>query len=264
MDSLPPLYTKDPTNRFSNRAADYAKYRPTYPSEAIDLLLEGFTHPISKHPVTVADIGAGTGISARLLAERGATVIAIEPNEAMRSAAEPHANVTFQEGTAEQTGLPTQSVDLVLCAQSFHWFDKEAALTEFHRILKPGGRVALMWNDRNPADPFTEEYSEILRRAADREIFDRGDRKSPERLAASEGFGDFQTHSFTHTYPLDRDALIGLVLSSSYMPKEGAAYEQLLADLQNLFDRWAVNDQVTLSYRTMVYVARSVDLRDDG
>jgi len=257
MDALPPLHTKDPTNRFSNRAADYAKYRPTYPPEAIDLLLEGFTHS-----VTAADVGAGTGISARLLADRGAAVIAIEPNAEMRSAAEPHPGVTFREGTAEQTGLPTQSVDLVLCAQSFHWFNKAAALTEFHRILKPEGRIALMWNDRDPDDPFTEEYSEILCRTADREIFDRGERKSPDRLAESELFENFQTHRFTHTYLLDRDALIGLVLSSSYMPKEGKAYEQLLGDLQDLFDRWSTDGKVTLSYRTMVYVAKTVDSRD--
>jgi ubiquinone/menaquinone biosynthesis C-methylase UbiE len=258
MDELPPLHTKDPTNRFSNRAADYAKYRPTYPAEAIDLLLEGFTHP-----VVAADIGAGTGISARLLAERGATVIAIEPNAEMRSMAAPHPSVFFQDGTAEQTNIPTQSVDLVLCAQSFHWFDKKIALTEFHRILKPEGRIALMWNDRNPDDPFTEEYSEILRRTADHEVFDRGERKSPAHLAESELFENFQTHSFTHLYPLDRDGLIGLVLSSSYMPKEGEAYEQLLADLQDLFDRRAADGKVALSYRTMVYIATAVDIRDN-
>lgn len=257
MDALPPLHTKDPTNRFSNRAEDYAKYRPTYPIKAIDLLLPGFTHPIR-----AADIGAGTGISARLLADRGATVTAIEPNEAMRSMAVPHPGVTFQAGTAEQTGLPAQSVDLVLCAQSFHWFQKEAALVEFHRILKPGGRVALIWNDRNPDDPFTGEYSEILGRAADPETFYKSDRKSPDQLASSELFENFQSHTFVHSHALDRDGLIGLMQSSSYMPKAGEAYQQLLIDLQELCDRWSGDGLVTISYRTMVYRAEAIDIRD--
>jgi SAM-dependent methyltransferase len=251
--SLPqPLHTQNPLDRFSNRAQDYANYRPSYPAAAIDLILQGLGKPSR---LVVADVGAGTGISARLMADRGATVWAIEPNAAMRAAAAPHALVEFRDGTAEQTGLPDQSVDLVLCCQSFHWFNKPVALAEFHRILKPNGRVALMWNNRNLDDPFTQEYSAIVGKAADRQIFDQDDRKSAAALEQSRWFTNFRIHTPLHTYALNQEGLIGLVLSSSYVPKSGERYEPLLVELQDLYQRWANADRVQLSYRVNLFLA---------
>ena len=119
---LPPLYTQAPTERFSSRAEDYAKHRPTYPPEAIAQLLTGLGDPpqlvaadlvaadLVAADLVAADIGAGTGISARLLAELGMRVMAIEPNVAMRAAADPHPLVEFRAGVAEQTGLAAQSI----------------------------------------------------------------------------------------------------------------------------------------------------------
>jgi ubiquinone/menaquinone biosynthesis C-methylase UbiE len=251
--SLPqPLHTQNPLDRFSNRAQDYAKYRPSYPSEAIDLIVQGLGEPSR---LVVADVGAGTGISARLMADRGATVWAIEPNAAMRAAAAPHALVVFRDGTAEQTGLPNQSVDLVLCCQSFHWFNKPVALAEFHRILKPHGRVALMWNDRNLDDPFTQQYSTIVGKVADRQIFDQADRKSGAALEQSRWFTNFRAHTPLYTHRLTWEELIGLVRSSSYVPKSGELYEQLRIALQELYQRWADADRVQLSYRVNLYLA---------
>ncbi len=148
-----PLHTMNPLSRFSDRAADYAKYRPSYPDQAIATILEGLGNPSQ---LVAADIGAGTGISSRLLAERGVRVLAIEPNPSMREAASPHALVEFRNGTAEATNLPDSSVDLVTCFQAFHWFDPAPTLWEFHRILKPSGRLALVWNDRSQEDEFTK------------------------------------------------------------------------------------------------------------
>ncbi|GAB4374356.1 MAG: class I SAM-dependent methyltransferase [Elainellaceae cyanobacterium] len=255
----PPLYTQNPLGRFSDRAHDYARYRPSYPPEAIDLILQGLA-PSSL--LTVADIGAGTGISAQLLAERGARVWAIEPNAAMRAAAIPGPLIPgplieFLEGTAEETGLPGQSVDLVLCCQSFHWFNQPVALAEFHRILKPEGRVALMWNDRNLADPFTQEFSEVLAKAADRQIYDRDDRKSGAILASSSLFTNFRKQTLVHSHTLNLQGLTGLVLSSSYIPKTGEAYEQLMVDLQALYQRWAshADKPIVLSYQVKLFLA---------
>ncbi len=107
-------------------------------------------------------MGAGTGICSRLLADRGARVLAIEPNDAMRAAAEDHPRVEWQRGTAERTGLEDSGVDLVVCAQAFHWFEPQAALQEFHRILRPGGRLALIWNKRDNSDPFTAGYRQAI------------------------------------------------------------------------------------------------------
>ncbi len=143
VDPTAPLHTMAPTSRFANRAEDYKKFRPTYPAAAIDAVIEGLAEA---RTLTAADIGAGTGISSRLLADRGVRVIAIEPNAAMREAAEPHPLVQWREGTAERTGLGDHAVDLVVCAQAFHWFEPVAAVREFGRVLKRGGRLALMWN----------------------------------------------------------------------------------------------------------------------
>ncbi len=136
-----PRFELSPTSRFADRASDYARFRPSYPAEAIDAALAGM--PIASGLVA-ADIGAGTGISSRLFAERGVRVLAVEPNAAMRESAEPHEGVTFVDGTAEATGLESASVDLVICAQAFHWFRPVEALAEFRRIVKPGGRLVTL------------------------------------------------------------------------------------------------------------------------
>ena len=111
--------TLSSVTRFTDRASDYVKYRPTYPAAAIDAILDGLGSPAE---IVAADVGAGTGISARLLGDRGVRVLAVEPGDAMRAAAAPHANVTWTIGSAEATDLAPESLDLVLCAQSFHWF----------------------------------------------------------------------------------------------------------------------------------------------
>src|SRR4051794_7813043 len=122
------LHELNPMGRFNDRAADYVKFRPTYPAAAIDRILDGLGDPAR---LTVADVGAGTGILSRLLAERNVPVLAIEPAQGMRAAAAPHENVTWLTATAESTGLADASVDLVVCAQSFHWFRATDAIREF-------------------------------------------------------------------------------------------------------------------------------------
>lgn len=254
----PPLHTQNPLGRFTNRAEEYARYRPSYPTAAIDIILAGLT----AQPV-IADIGSGTGIAARQFAERGATVWAVEPNRAMREVAIPHERVEFHAATAEETRLPDRSIDLITCCQSFHWFRPEASLAEFQRILKAAGRIALMWNDRDLDDPFTQEYTQILRLGSDHSIFDRSDRKSSDALAHNFRFTNFRSHTFAHRYELDLEGLMGLTLSASYVQKEGAAHEQLLVDLQALYDRWIeatgnADGLVQVIYRTNVYLAESV------
>jgi SAM-dependent methyltransferase len=113
-------------SRFDDRAADYVQYRPSYPASAVDHLLSGLGE---LDTLIAADIGAGTGISARLLGDRGVRVVAVEPGAAMRGAAAPHPNVRWVAGVAEATGLAPQSVDLALAAQAFHWFRPAEALT---------------------------------------------------------------------------------------------------------------------------------------
>jgi SAM-dependent methyltransferase len=220
----------DPTGRFSTRAADYAKYRPTYPAATLDAILSGLRPPAT---LLAADMGAGTGISARALAERGVHVLAIEPNRAMRDEAEPHPRVSFIDATAERTGLPPGSIDLVLCAQSFHWFESGPALAEFKRILVPGGRVALVWNGRNRGDPVADEYDRLVREAA---TIPPSHLRQPAVGAAllAAGLSNVREVSAVGGQSLDLAGVIGRARSASYVPASGPAWERLEAGLRAL------------------------------
>ncbi|MBD5635763.1 MAG: class I SAM-dependent methyltransferase, partial [Candidatus Eremiobacteraeota bacterium] len=129
--------------RFFGLAERYDRFRPDYPPAAIEAILAGLPSG-----AVVADIGAGTGISTRALSAAGARAIAIEPNDEMRAFA-CASGVDARAGSAENTGLATGSVDVVGCFQAFHWFANAAPLAEFVRILRPGGRLAIVWNERD-------------------------------------------------------------------------------------------------------------------
>ena len=236
------------TSRFGPRAQAYAAFRPTYPPAAIDAALAGLGDP---HGLTIADVGAGTGISSRLFAERGVRVIAIEPNGPMREAAQPHARVRWIDGTAEATGLPDSSVDAVVACQAFHWFATPQAMAEFRRIARR--RAALLQYERDEADPFTHAYGEIVRTYAT-------DDTEALRLAALEIFAGFPGARVTRgSYPskqrLDREALLGRAASASYLPQSGPAAERLRADLEALFARFSNDGIVEMVTATHVLVA---------
>ena len=247
----------DSVERFNDRADDYVRYRPTYPAPAIDAILDGLGSPAR---LMAADVGAGTGISARLLAARGVHVVAIEPGEAMRRAAAPHDHVHWIAGLAEATGLRTASADLALSAQSFHWFRPADALTECARILKRGGRLAIMWNRRSTTDPFTAGYRQAIldvggEVAAERMPFD------PDVLERSGLFTSPTRRLFANAQRLDMAGLIGRARSASYVPKSGPNGDKLLTLLRELHARYADADgRVTLVYETDVYVASRRDI----
>ncbi len=252
-NDAPELHTLQPLVRFSERAEDYAQYRPGYPTAAIAQVLDGLGDPTT---LTVADIGAGTGISARLLAAMGATVWAVEPNAAMHQAAMPHPAVRWQAGTAEATGLAPATVDLVACFQAFHWFDPARCLPEFRRVVKPSGRLAVVWNDRDRADPFTQGYSQIVQRlsqhhpAEQRLVADRP-------LWANAYFGPGQQWQFPYRQPLTLAGLIGRAKSVSYVPTDGRSLAELHSALTALHHQWADGQGlVYLAYTTRVLCFR--------
>ncbi|NJM19557.1 MAG: class I SAM-dependent methyltransferase [Richelia sp. SM1_7_0] len=248
---LIPLHTLNPLNRFSDRVEDYIKYRPSYPTIVIDKILENFTSPTQ---LFAADIGAGTGISSRLLAARGVKVIAIEPNIAMRNAAENHSNVEWQDGTAENTHLPDASVDLITCFQAFHWFTPEPTLSEFRRILKPQGRLAVVWNNRDNNDEFTAEYSRIVRAASNNHPAESR-MESKEPLTETVYFKNFYEYNFGYQQELDLTGLIGRAMSVSYVPKTGEVYQKLITDLKNLYRQFK-NEKgfVYMTYSTSLHL----------
>ncbi|MEG3849357.1 class I SAM-dependent methyltransferase [Microcoleus sp. herbarium19] len=251
-DSTPPLYEMNPLGRFSDRAADYVKYRPSYPAAAIDAILAGLGEPSQ---LTAADIGAGTGISSRLLAQRGVRVLAIEPNAEMRQAAEIYHEVEWREGTSEATNLPELSIDLVTCFQSFHWFNPVWTLPELRRILKPSGRLAVVWNLRDRTDEFTLLYTQIIKTASNNHPAEKRDR-SIEPLLTSPDFTNIQSCDFLYKQDLDLQALIGRAQSSSYIPKSGPQLQQIISDLTELYETHCGNQSfVSLVYKTRVYLA---------
>jgi SAM-dependent methyltransferase len=231
------------------------RYRPSYPAAAVDRILRGLGDPASVH---AADVGAGTGISSRLLAERGVRVIAIEPNAAMRAAAEPHPRVEWREGTGEATGLETASVNLVLCAQAFHWLRPREAIEEFHRVLRPHGRLALMWNGRDHADPLTRGYIEAIHAVqgehpAERRPFDEA------VMSASGRFTPAREARFAYAQELDAAGLVGRATSASYVPKEGPRFDRLIELLDGLHQRHRdAQGHVTLRYVTKVWLSDAI------
>lgn len=247
------LHQINPQERFSNRAEDYAKYRPSYPAEAIDYIL----NKLGESGIIAADIGAGTGISSRLLADRGVRVTAIEPNVAMGEAATSHPLVQFKHSNAENTQLEDNSVDLVTCFQAFHWFDPEPTLNEFVRILKPKGRLAVVWNKRNRQDKFTREYSRLLK-IAPKPISKSSRKDKIKFLHNTSLFSSVDRATFSHQYALNRNGLIGRAMSASYVPKTGKIHEMITVKLNRLYERYCDDDGlVYFKYKTDVFLTSS-------
>lgn len=253
------LANQNPTGRFTGLAELYARCRPGYPDTAIDFIL---THCGLGPASTLADFGSGTGISARIFARRGIAVIGIEPNADMRAQAEQEPTPaefpqpSYRAGTAEATGLPACSADAVLAAQAFHWFEPEGTLREFHRILKPGGWVILIWNERDEADAFTASYGEVIRSAAEAAVLESVRAQAGEVLLGSPLFRNARKVCFRHAQELDADGAVGRAFSMSYAPKEPAAAEQHAAALRQVFERFQQSGKATLCYLTTVYVGQ--------
>lgn len=245
------------TERFSDRVADYVRYRPDYPIALVDWLRR-------EHGVDaswdVADVGAGTGISARLFLDAGHRVTAVEPNAAMRAAAEQwlgnHPNFRAVDGRADATGLPDASVALIVVAQAFHWFDEAATRREFARILRPGGLAAIVWNTRHlVGTPFLEGYEALLQRYGT-DYTSVAERYADEpRMRAWFGAGFRGTARFDHGQRLDFDELKGRLMSSSYAPAVGhPQHAPMLDALRTLFDATAVDGRIDFTYDTRAYV----------
>lgn len=242
--------------RFTDRVEKYVKYRPSYPREAVDFLYEtvGF-RPDS----VVADIGAGTGIFSRLLLARGTSVIAVEPNQAMREeaerASEGDAKFRTVAAAAEETGLPDHSVDFIVCAQSFHWFDRAAAQTEFRRILKQGGRAALIWNSRlTEGTPFLEQYDKLLFKYGTDYAAINHTNITPEMLEMFFRAGTLREERFANSQLFNYDELAGRLLSSSYAPAAGHPnHEPMMTELREIFDSTQQDGRVSFDYVTQLF-----------
>jgi ubiquinone/menaquinone biosynthesis C-methylase UbiE len=247
----------DVTQRFSNRVENYIKYRPSYPTTLIDHIV---ARAGLQQGSAVADVGSGTGIFTALLLARGLRVYGVEPNREMREAAERliAGNKLFVsiDSGAERTTLPDGSVEIVCAAQAFHWFDATRTRAEFHRILKPGGLVALVWNDRKvDASPFLQAYDELLRtRGTDYEQVNHRNIDA-DKLHAFFGKAGYEETTFANAQHFDWDGLYGRAMSSSYVPAEGSdGFASFVAGLREIFGTHAQNGHVTFEYDTRLYM----------
>jgi SAM-dependent methyltransferase len=248
----------DPTTRFTNRVENYVKYRPGYPKEILEL----FRGEMGLTPASVvADVGSGTGISARIFLENGNMVYGVEPNEAMRAAAEEfladYPNFRSIDGRSDATGLASGSVDFVIAAQAFHWFDLEPTREEFRRVLRPGGFIALIWNERRlDSNAFLTEYEQFLLKHASDYRNVRHENTGEKELR--EFFrGDFSSRAFENSQVFDFEGLKGRVVSSSYMPAEGCeTYPPMIAELRDLFAKHQERGKIEILYDTNIHYYR--------
>jgi len=250
-------------DRFSNRVDNYVKYRPGYPAEMFSFLIK---EKILRSDSVIADIGSGTGISAKVFLDNGNMVYGVEPNKEMREAAENilAGNKNFKSitGTAEATGLKSKSIDILIAAQAFHWFDKEQFRKEAVRILKPEGFVVIIWNDRlTDETEFLMEYESLLHNYS----LDYGE-VNHKNISAKDirnyflSFIDnksFKEASFKNYQEFDFQGLQGRLLSSSYVPTtEHVNFEPMTKELHRIYDIHNKEGFVRFEYDTILYSGR--------
>jgi SAM-dependent methyltransferase len=244
--------------RFSSRVANYVRYRPGYPPAIIDLLKTecGLTSES-----LIADIGSGSGKLTELFLENGNGVFGVEPNAAMRVAAEEilqaYSGFISVDGTAESTTLISASVDFVIAGQAFHWFDVTKAKAEARRILKPGGWAVLVWNERQvDTTPFLHDYEQfLLQYGSDYPVV-----RHENAVAA---IGDFfapenvRLESYPNSQEFDFESLKGRLLSTSYIPELGHPnFDSMLRDLGDIFNKYEKDGRISFDYDTRAYYGR--------
>jgi SAM-dependent methyltransferase len=260
MSASPEAMTfSDSKERFSNRAADYLRYRPSYPAAVIDLVRD----ECGLRPGhVIADIGSGTGLLCELFLKNGNRVFGVEPNNEMREAGEEYLasfdGFASVNGSAEVTTLADASVDFIAAGQAFHWFERNTTRREFARILKPGGWVVVIWNERlTNTTPFLRDYEALLREfgtdyARVSESYPR-----PEQMRDFFGGNVYRERDLPNAQDFDFEGLSGRLRSSSYVPAaDHPKFAPMMTALDAIFRQHALGGRVRMEYSTHVYFGR--------
>jgi SAM-dependent methyltransferase len=249
----------DAKNRFSNRVADYLRYRPRYPDGVLEFLRSKCN---LSAPHTIADVGSGTGFLSELFLKNGNQVFGVEPNQEMRQAGEEYlaayARFTSINGSAEVTTLPDSGVDFVTVGQAFHWFKPEPTHREFARILRPDGWVAIVWNDRTLSTTgFAVSYEELLVRFGTDYARVKDSYPQAEDIRAFFGHEKFLTHQLPNFQQFNLESLRGRLRSSSYVPTDGDPnFVPMMAALDGLFSTHEENGRVLMEFSTWVHAGQ--------
>jgi ubiquinone/menaquinone biosynthesis C-methylase UbiE len=243
----------DWAHSFGGVAEAYERGRPTYPADAVRWLL-------GEHPLTVLELGAGTGKLTRVLAEQGHDVHATDPDAAMLQILEREVpGVPTAQAGAEDIPLGDACVDAVIAAQAFHWFDLDRALPEIARVLRPGGRICLLWNQRNEKIPWVRRLGALI--GTQEQL-----RDPAQALIFSELFGFVEDREFSHWQTIDRQSIQDLVLSRSNVAVLDAdARAAKLAEVLRLYDEYGRGmDGMQLPYVTRCYRAEVLERPTPG
>jgi ubiquinone/menaquinone biosynthesis C-methylase UbiE len=246
----------DSKQRFSNRVADYVRYRPGYPSAVREILR---TECGLKSGYVIADIGSGTGFLSELFLKNGNRVFGVEPNEAMRQAGEEYLasydGFASIEGSAESTTLDDASVNFVTAGQAFHWFDQNAAGTEFVRILKPAGWVVVIWNERlTDTTSFLRDYESLLRKFGTDYASVKESYPSEQHMRDFFGPNAYASRTLPNFQEFDFEGVAGRLRSSSFIPAaDHPNFAPMMEELQRIFTAYNQEDRVRLEYSTHIY-----------
>lgn len=246
------------SKKFDGKAGTYQAFRPDYAAQSIPFIVNtcgwepGFQ---------IADIGAGTGIFTRQLLDAGLKVAAVEPGKDMRAVLQEELGerdgLTIWNAPAECTGLPDHSQDGITAAQAFHWFDPDAFLLECRRILKPGGRLVLLWNMREASHPLTVQAAQICQSYCPNfKGFSSESGWQTEQVEKILG-SRFIFKSFSHPISMDKERFVGRYLSSSYAPRPGdAAYAPFRKEMESLFQSHEQEGRLSFPNRTCCYIGQ--------
>ncbi len=232
----------------------YERGRPGYPDDAVSYLVHELGIAVGR---AVVELGAGTGKFTELIALSGAEITAIEPVAAMREALQRNCpTVTVLDGTAEAIPVDDASADAVVAAQAFHWFDADRALAEVARVLRPDGRLGLIWNARDEASDWSERLTAIFDRLSGDGPRYR-DMRWRDAFARSEGFAPLHHQVAYHVHEVTREGFLDRVLSVSYVASAPEPErERVVADVTELLDtdpELAGRDLIVMPYRTDVF-----------
>jgi len=242
----------DSKELFTSKSKIYDAYRPKYSEQFIDSIIENY--PLS-HLAKIADIGAGTGILTQQLLRIGCEIFAIEPNKEMREIAE---NKFLNEkkchvinGSAEKTTLNDNSMDLIIVAQAFHWFEIESFRKEFQRISKRN-KAILVWNTKKTSQPYLAELEEVNQKYC-KEF--KGFSGGIEIDQISSFFDNhYIRKEFENNLRMKKHNFVNGILTGSYTPdKEDKDYEAYVQKIEEIFEKYCINGELIIENDTIAY-----------